>query len=504
MLAAMEYRARHVLHGSRAGRVTLTILAFSEALVFEARLSSIRLLRIAAMSLILPLLAVGLCSRSADAQTRAQQEEQVKRLQYLLLWTGDYLGQLDGRPGALLAHALRSYQRKAGFRRGEALDAAQLGQLSNLAQRSIRQLDYAHQPDPGGGHVALPRAILMDQSAAPAGVRYHTAENALEVETVHRPSEAPTLLELYRSLLRAFAADALATNIFGGDHFIISGHIGDTTHSLRFEEHGSEIRGIKIRFRRDADPRYPFLSKAMIHDFVPFGEPVEIGAPPALPEIRLATRAGPDAERRSDSSGSGFVVSTRGHVLTNAHVIVSCDDIRVGNNRTARLVAVQNGEDLALLQVAELGAERAADFAGSEVLLGEDVAVFGYPLRPILAEQLNMTTGIVSSLRGLSGDPGFIQISASLQPGHSGGPVVDLKGRVVGIATGVLRTARTARRPEIIYAPINLAIRHERMVRFLRAQGIEPKIAQGTGILTKTDLASHAASYTLPITCERR
>jgi serine protease Do len=130
--------------------------------------------------------------------------------------------------------------------------------------------------------------------------------------------------------------------------------------------------------------------------------------------------------------------------------------------------------------------------------------VFGYPLRPILSEQLSMTTGIVSSLRGLGGDPGYIQISASLQPGNSGGPVIDLKGRVVGIATSVLNVSRNARRPESAYAPINFAIRHERMVRFLRAQGVEPRMASPTDALTKTDLAIQAATYTLPITCEGR
>lgn len=473
--------------------------------MFEVRLHSSRLLRIAAISVILHLLAIGVSSTFAGAQTRAQQEEHVRRLQYLLLWSGDYLGQLDGRPGALLSHAIRSYQRKAGFRRGEALDAVQLRHLSELAERAIRKLDYGHQHDAdSGGHVALPRMILNHRSAASTGVRYHTADNALELETVRRSNETSTLLELYRSLLRTFDSDSLNTNIFGGDYFIISGYAGDMVYSVRFEERGNEINGIKIRFRRDSDPIHPSLAKSMVQDFAPFGEPNAIGAPPALPDIKLAMRASPDTERTSNSSGSGFVVSTRGHVLTNAHVVLSCDDIRVGKNRTARLVAVQNGEDLALLQVPDLGAKRVADFAKSEVLLGEDVAVFGYPLRPILAEQINMTTGIVSSLRGLGGDPSFIQISASVQPGHSGGPVIDLKGRVVGIATSVLNTPRATRRPESTHAPINFAIRHERMLRFLRAQGIEPKMTLGTDILTKTDLAAQASIYTLPITCERR
>jgi serine protease Do len=478
---------------------------FPEApFVFRLCRFSHRLLAAVAACVVLPLLAVA-CGAPAAAQTHAQQAEHVRRLQYLLLWSGDYLGQLDGRPGALLSHALRSYQRKAGFRRADTVDAAQLRHLSELAQRAMRQLDYGYQTDlDGGGRLALPRTLFTQRSATGMGVLYHTTDNAFEVETVRQSSDTPTFLELYRSSARVFDADSLITNIFGGDSFIISGQTADRIHSARFEEHGNEIRGIKIRFRRDADPKYVWLAKAMLQDFVPFGESMPIGLPPSLHEIRMALRPPSDPERFSNSSGSGFVVSTHGHVMTNAHVVLLCDDIRVGDNKPAKLIAVQAGDDLALLQVPDLAAQRVADFASAEVLLGEDVAVFGYPLRPLLAAQLNMTTGIVSSLRGLGGDPAYIQISASVQPGNSGGPVVDLKGRVVGIATSVLNTARSTHRPDGTHAPINFAIRHERMLRFLRAQGIQPKTTTNTEVLAKTDLAAQAAAYTVSITCERR
>jgi serine protease Do len=471
--------------------------------VFNIRYFSDRLLSVAAACAALAVLAVA-AATSVAAQVQSQQAENLRRLQYLLLWSGDYLGDLDGQPGALLTHALRSYQRKAGFRRGEAIDAAQIRQLSEIAQRAMRQVDYGYETDAEGGRLAVPRAILTQRSAAGAGTRYRTADNVLEVETVRQSSKTPTFVELYRSSARVLEAGSLITNIFGGDSFIISGPAGDQIHSMRFEQRGNEVRGVKIRFRRDADPKYAWLVKAMLQDFAPFGESTPIGLTPSLQEIRMVFQPPSQPERASNSSGSGFVVSTHGHVMTNAHVVLMCDEIRVSDNKSARLIAVQSGEDLALLQVPDLGTNRVADFAGAEVLLGEDVAVFGYPLRPLLAAQLNMTTGIVSSLRGLGGDPGFIQISASVQPGNSGGPVVDLKGRVVGIATSVLNTARSTHRPEGTHAPINFAIRHERMLQFLRGQGIQPKTTANAEVLAKTELAAQAAAYTVPITCQRR
>ena len=472
--------------------------------MFKVRPLSDRLLAFAAVCVVLPTLAIA-AATSAAAQSQSQQSEQLRRLQYLLLWSGDYLGQLDGRPSALLSHALRSYQRKAGFRSGEPIDAAQLRHLSELAQRAMRQLDYGYETEAdGGGRLAVPRTILTKRSVTGAGTRYHTADNDLEVETVRQPSKTSTFLELYRSSARAFDVDSLVTNVFGGGSFMISGQAGDQIYGMRFEERGNEIRGVKIRVRRDADAKYAWLAKAMLQDFAPFGESTPIGLPPSLQEIRMTVRPPSDPERVSNSSGSGFVVSSYGHVMTSAHVVLLCDEIRVSDNKPAKLIAVQGGEDLALLQVADLGAQRVADFASAEVLLGEDVAVFGYPLQPLLSAQLSMTTGIVSSLRGLGGDPGYIQISASVQPGNSGGPVVDLKGGVVGIATSVLNTARSTRRPDGTHAPINFAIRHERMLRFLREQGIQPKTTANAVVLAKTDLAAQASAYTVPITCQRR
>jgi serine protease Do len=240
----------------------------------------------------------------------------------------------------------------------------------------------------------------------------------------------------------------------------------------------------------------------MLYDFAPFDEPAKIAPLPAMPML-LAVLSSIDRETAIGASGSGFVVSSRGHVLTNAHVVLTCDSIRVGKHRSARLVGIDGRSDLALLLASELNRDGIAHFAAAPVLLGEDVAVFGYPLRSILAEHLNMSTGIVSSLAGLGGDARYIQISALVQPGHSGGPVVDLKGRVVGVATSVLDTAKIARQKGVVQ-PVTFAIRHEWVLRFLREQGIEPKVTSSEELQAKTLIAGQAGRYTLPISCDKR
>src|SRR5690606_19096839 len=90
--------------------------------------------------------------------------------------------------------------------------------------------------------------------------------------------------------------------------------------------------------------------------------------------------------------------------------------------------------DLALLKVGK-AVEQFAQF-NMRVRLGEPVAAFGYPLSSILSSGGNFTLGSVTALSGLRDDSRYLQTSAPVQPGNSGGPLVDYYGNVAGIVTG--------------------------------------------------------------------
>src|SRR5208283_2210483 len=110
----------------------------------------------------------------------------------------------------------------------------------------------------------------------------------------------------------------------------------------------------------------------------------------------------PQDEPHTGSSGTGIFVTNEGHIVTNAHVVKDCSEIRVGmgqgNFEAARLVAKDPTNDLALLKVnakpARVGALR---FGARQ---GENVEAFGYPLSDVLATSGNFTTGIVTALAG--------------------------------------------------------------------------------------------------------
>jgi len=143
--------------------------------------------------------------------------------------------------------------------------------------------------------------------------------------------------------------------------------------------------------------------------------------------------------------GSGFVYDLKGHIITNHHVIEDADTIQVtfldGNITSASIVGMDIHSDLAVIKVDPEVTTLHPVVLGSsfELTVGEPVAAMGNPYG--LSDTL--TVGIVSSLeRTLTATGGYviidiIQIDAAVNPGNSGGPLVNLRGQVVGVNTAI-------------------------------------------------------------------
>ena len=148
------------------------------------------------------------------------------------------------------------------------------------------------------------------------------------------------------------------------------------------------------------------------------------------------------------SSGTGFVVTEQGHVLTNAHVIKGCAEPKAftsnGSVFAGRVLAKDERNDLAVLTTA-LRPTVVARFR-TAVKLGESVAVFGYPHTGLLSSSGNFSIGNVTATTGIADDISKLQISAQVQPGNSGGPLLDETGNVVGVVVAKLDARKVARK----------------------------------------------------------
>lgn len=160
--------------------------------------------------------------------------------------------------------------------------------------------------------------------------------------------------------------------------------------------------------------------------------------------------AGPASSQQGDqankASGSGVVISAQGHIVTNAHVVEGSQRLEVvladGKTLPAKLVGSDPFADLAVIKI-EAGAAPAATFGDSGSLLpGDTVIAIGSPLGDLTN---TVTVGVISAMnRSLETSSGYqmeglLQTDAAINRGNSGGPLVDLRGEVVGINTLVVR-----------------------------------------------------------------
>ena len=209
---------------------------------------------------------------------------------------------------------------------------------------------------------------------------------------------------------------------------------------------------------------------------------------------------GGDAGNHAAGFGTGFLVSSNGDFLTNNHVVQGCTGLSI-DGVPATLIAQDEGFDLALLRVSPAPSADPATFAEKPARLNSDVTVVGYPL-PDLLGGINVTRGAVTSLKGLGGNSVEMQISAPVQPGNSGGPVVNAGGQVVGVVVAKLDAQMVADAIGDIPQNVNFAIRAEIAKLFLYQNGVEPIEVAETAPLPPEDLAEIAQGFTKLVVCE--
>jgi S1-C subfamily serine protease len=145
-------------------------------------------------------------------------------------------------------------------------------------------------------------------------------------------------------------------------------------------------------------------------------------------------------EQTGEGTGTAFVVHPQGVLVTCAHVVEGASEINVvidGAPRPAKVIALDARKDLALLRI-EASSLRYLPLADSDrVQLAEEIRAVGFPLTDVLGESIKVTAGEVSGVIDRSGSK-LLQIDATVNPGNSGGPVVDSQGRVLGVASSLL------------------------------------------------------------------
>ena len=214
-------------------------------------------------------------------------------------------------------------------------------------------------------------------------------------------------------------------------------------------------------------------------------------------DLTQASNDGKHETAPAGGSGSAFFISADGVAVTAAHVVKGCGRLESPRWGVVKVLAADPRADLAILK-APAASGQYVPLRARGPRLGENMAAAGYPLGELLGPGLKITTGVVSGLSGPQGDRGLFQLSAPIQPGNSGGPVIDANGALIGVVAAKLDELKLADATGVFPQNINFAVPVTILQSFLDENGVTYKTATPAG---GAGAAAAMPGYTFAVVC---
>jgi len=445
------------------------------------------------------------------------------------LWLQLFLtsaGHWPAVPNVTYSRRLYDATQQFQLSRGEAptgiLTKPQLDQMLSSASSALTGWKLRWVPHPTRGRqLWVPIGLNLQATRTDLGVEFREPQNRFRLK--FNAISAADIRTTYEALLREMVSsgDNINFKVLRKDFFVITGNQGRYSRYVRYHTDGDGILGFDMSWADDDPPVYGTRLVTVISGSLwasmtgaPFPT-IQRGAypweQPAEPEVASQQRPAPppvtppaqEPAKVRFSAGSGFFVSKAGHVLTNAHVVKDCTTITARPDGATpvpvQLLARDGANDLAVLKLPG-PVERTLPIRGS-VRLGEGIAAFGFPHSDLLATTGNFTLGNVTALAGLRDDTRYLQVSAPVQSGNSGGPLVDGSGNVVGVVTAKLDAIKMAENQGDLPQNVNFAVKASLATSFLDANQITYDAGLLGDKLEPADLAERAKKASVFITC---
>jgi S1-C subfamily serine protease len=146
-------------------------------------------------------------------------------------------------------------------------------------------------------------------------------------------------------------------------------------------------------------------------------------------------------KKSTQTSGTAWLLDS-GYVVTNYHVIENASSVSIRTTDNVaivlKLITKDKANDIAILHSQSLANRRGFKLHTDQMNIGASVVTMGFPHSEIMGSNIKLSTGIINSLTGFQDDPRTFQISVPIQPGNSGGPLINDYGNVIGIVTSKL------------------------------------------------------------------
>lgn len=174
--------------------------------------------------------------------------------------------------------------------------------------------------------------------------------------------------------------------------------------------------------------------------------------------------------------GTGFAVNPKGYFVTCHHVIKNAGNILIHTPDgpvPAQIIALDPANDLAILKIAKWDGRYLGLITAGEVGYSSEVTAAGFPDPTVLGINPKISKGHVNALSGVRDDPRFLQVSAPVQPGNSGGPLISSTGRVVGVVAAGLNSMDRIAQGGYLPQSVNYAIKTDLIFPILKNASVK-------------------------------
>lgn len=197
----------------------------------------------------------------------------------------------------------------------------------------------------------------------------------------------------------------------------------------------------------------------------------------------------------SQTSGTGFIISESGLLVTNWHVVEGSNSIEVffpelNKSYNATTVIKDSKNDVAILRLTDFSFSKTFNnsipypiSSSNNIKQGNKVFTLGFPLGNLLGQTSKLSDGIINSLYGIQDDPRLMQISNPIQPGNSGGPLFNSSGEIIGIVVATLNAKYFYENADIIPQNVNFAVKSDYLLNLFSMLPEDKEITQRTNKL---------------------
>ncbi|UDL94692.1 serine protease [Lichenihabitans sp. PAMC28606] len=446
--------------------------------------------------------------------------------------TGDFNAMFSPRFGGRLYDSVVKFQSNRGLPQNGVMTSELFSTLQTVAFpilsgwgiRFVNHPTYA-------GNLLVPSGFGLIQTSTPHGLAFENNNSTLSVDFSFYSRDQVSLADLFTRLGQDSPERHYTYRVIKSDFFVVTGWTGGSGIYSRYIAAPGGSLGFTLRWDKAVVPLGNRIATLMANMMflgydnsqpnvaavsqAPASLPQAAPSPPqvypspgqsTLPQT-AALEPPKDAAPTSNTivTGSAFFVSSDGALITNNHVIKGCSSAVVIGRGAATISATDARNDLALLRLMTkpsdpMGVKPVA-FRSTPTELGETVFALGFPYAGTLDNGVNFTNGMVSSLSGMNNDSTEFQMNAAVQPGNSGGPVLDQGGNLLGITVARMSDLASLKATGSIPQNVNFGIKAEVAASFLRANGVIPVMVTTSAPVLTTQVASAGKAITAQVVC---